>query len=237
MSGDPAIRPFATACEGLAAEMALLDAVAQGGAPASAVLWQADAPGLVLPERFTRIDAFAAAAARSAAAGWPVTGRRTGGGITPQGPGVLNLAMVFRVAPGKTRGIRDSYGVICDPLAEAFAALGVETTAAPVAGSFCDGDYNLAVAGRKLVGTAQRWRGRSCLAHALILTDIALAPAVAAAQRLSDTLGLGQRFRLQAHCRLADLAAARPDVTAACAAQIWRALGRRGFARWTGAAG
>lgn len=212
----------------------MLDAVAAGRAPASAFLWAARERWLVLPERFTRCDAYAAAAENCAAEGWPVTARRTGGGITPQGPGVLNLAMVFRVAPGKSRTIRDSYAAICDPVAEALAALGVTARTAPVNGSFCDGDYNLAVDGRKIVGTAQRWRGNTCLCHALILTDIVLAPAVAAVQRLSTLLGHDECFRPEAHCRLADLAGGRDDITGAGARQLWLAVERRGYAPWTG---
>jgi len=211
--------------------MALLAAVAAGRAGPSALLWRAGARALVLPERFARTPPFASAADESARAGWPVFTRKTGGGITPQGPGVLNLALAFRADPGRSRAIRASYGVICDPLIEALAGLGIAAAAAPVAGSFCDGDHNLAVGGRKLVGTAQRWRGETCLAHALILSDMALTPAVAAVQRLSDALGHGARFDPALHCRLADLGTGE----AALAARLWPVLARRGFARWGGA--
>jgi lipoate-protein ligase A len=227
---------FDTAPDGLAAEMALLDAVAAGHTGASAVLWAARAPSLVLPARFTRSERFAAAAADCAATGWPVTARRTGGGITPQGPGVLNLALAFRAGPGKSRSLRESYDAICTPLAEALAALGIPATATPVSGSFCDGDYNLAVAGRKIAGTAQRWRANACLVHALILTDIDLAPAVAAVQRLSDGLGHTARFDPGMHCRLADFPGLRGDVTAIASGHIRQAVARRGFAPWEGTA-
>lgn len=236
MSSDPAITPFAAPAAGLAAEMTMLAEVAAGRAGPSAFLWEAKAPGLVLPERFTRDARFADAAARCAAAGWPVTARRTGGGITPQGPGVLNLALAFTVAPGRARTIRDSYAAICTPLVEALGALGVTAEAAPVTGSFCDGADNLAVAGRKIVGTAQRWRGTACLAHALILTEIDLPPAVAAVQRLSDGLGHADRFEVAMHCRLADLLACR-DVTDTAAWHIRQAVTARGYAAWPGPAG
>lgn len=228
----PAFVTVPTAAAGLAAEMEMLDEAAGGGRPA-AFLWQARAPGLVLPARYARAPGFAASAAECAAAGWPVTTRRTGGGITPQGPGVLNLALAFRAAPGKARTIRDSYAAICTPLAEALAALGLDSRAEAVEGSFCDGDYNLAVGGRKIVGTAQRWRGEACLAHALILTDIDLAPAVAAVQRLSRGLGHAQRFEPDRHCRLADLIEGPGDPTVRVAENIRAALAGRGYARWT----
>jgi lipoate-protein ligase A len=216
--------------DGLSAEMALLANVA-GGAERAAFLWSARAPGLVLPERFTRTPDFEATANAMAAEGWPVVPRRTGGGITPQGPGVLNLALAFRVEPGASRTIRRSYAEICDPLAEGLATLGIKAAAMPVAGSFCDGDYNLAVKahkgeGRKIVGTAQRWRGSACLCHALVLTDIALEPAVAAVQALSDGLGHAARFDVTKHCRVADFTDASLDEVAAA---LWAPLARRGY--------
>lgn len=228
----PTIQEFDTAPEGLAAEMDLLGAVAAGSCGAAAFLWAARTPWLVLPERFSRTETYPKAAEACALAGWPVATRRTGGGITPQGPGVLNLALAFRVDPSKSRSIRESYAAICDPLVEGLGALGITSRAQPVAGSFCDGDYNLAVAGRKIVGTAQRWRANTCLCHALILTEIDLPAAVAAVQKLSAGLGHADRFDEGAHGRLADLAGAAvgADLAGRIAAAIWSALETRGYA-------
>lgn len=217
---------------GLAAEMGMFGAVA-GGAPASAFLWQARSPWLVLPERFGRGEAFETAAAQSAREGWPVATRKTGGGITPQGPGVLNVALAFQTAPGRSRTVRDSYAAICDAISAAMGTLGITTRTAPITGSFCDGDYNLAVGNRKIVGTAQRWRGNTCLCHALILTDIALGPAVGAVQRLSLGLGHANRFETEVHCRLADLTEHADDLTEDSVQALWQALAARGYAPWT----
>lgn len=213
--------------------MAMLSAVAFGDAPRSAFLWSVATPCLVLPERYSRTDTYPQAARTCAAAGWPVSTRKTGGGITPQGPGVLNVALAFTVAPPKGRDIRGSYAEITDPLTEAFQTLGIASSAQPVEGSFCDGDYNLAVAGRKIVGTAQRWRGNTCLAHALILTDINLAPAVTAVQQLATALGHDTRFALDVHSRLADLAAHPQTLTEDLHTALHKALTTRGYADWT----
>ena len=192
-------------------------------------LWQADAPGLVLPDRFTRAPEFAAAAQASAARGWPVVGRKTGGGITPQGPGVLNLALCFSAETGQSRNIRASYSEIVDPMRAGFATLGVKAQATPVEGSFCDGDYNLAVKGRKLVGTAQRWRGTTCLIHALVMTDIDLSAAVEAVAKFSRDLGHDTVFERDVHCRMADLIEAE-GVTRSTAKALWKAAVAAGFA-------
>ena len=224
---------FDTAPLGLAAEIAMLGDVASGNAPASAFVWQVKDPWLVLPDRFARSDAFEMASSACARAGWPVTTRKTGGGITPQGPGVLDVAIAFQVEKAQSRTVRDSYAAICDPLVEAFAALGVNSTAEPVEGSFCDGDYNLAVGGRKIVGTAQRWRRNTCLCHALILTDIDLGSAVAAVQRLSTGLAHGDTFDVAVHARLADLVPDAADLNTRIVNAIWAALKARDYRRWT----
>ena len=213
--------------------MAMLSAVALGDAPRSAFLWSVATPCLVLPDRYARTDTYPQAASTCAAAGWPVSTRKTGGGITPQGPGVLNVALAFTVAPPKGRDIRGSYAEITEPLSEAFQTLGIASSAQPVEGSFCDGDYNLAVAGRKIVGTAQRWRGNTCLAHALILTDIELAPAVTAVQQLATALGHDTRFSLDVHSRLADLTAHPKTLTEDLHAALHKALTTRAYADWT----
>ena len=79
----------------------------------------------------------------------------------PQGPGVLNLSLVWRAdadAGCARAGSEVIYRALCGELAGALARLGIAATPQAVAGSFCDGRFNLAVAGRKLVGTAQSWR-------------------------------------------------------------------------------
>ena len=84
--------------------------------------------------------------------------RATGGTAVPQGPGTLNLSLF--TLHDTHPGIGETYRVVCAALADAFAALGMETTVGAREGSFCDGDYNLLWENRKLVGTAQRWANR-----------------------------------------------------------------------------
>lgn len=217
---------------GLALELDMLKSTAHSGR-AFAFLWRSTSKWLVVPERFGRTALYPSASVASTDRGWPVTTRKTGGGITPQGPGVLNVALAFTTAPGKSRTMKDSYAAICDPLIEALGAMQVIACATPVKGSFCDGDYNLAVAGRKTVGTAQRWRGNTCLCHAMILTDIALAPAVDAVARFSHDLGHDTTFDASAHTRLADLIEDASDLEARVAATIWQSMTHRGYSAFT----
>jgi lipoate-protein ligase A len=109
--------------------------------------------------RYTALPGFAAAAADPTHG--QVQVRASGGGLVPQGAGRVEPE------PGLARGIGRAggpsgtdaiYRALCDALAAALARLGVAASPQPVEGSFCDGRFNLAVGGRKLVGTAQAWR-------------------------------------------------------------------------------
>ena len=155
-----------------APELAWLDTALQGST--RAVLWQAP-HGLVAPlsyRRHARLDAVCTA---FAARGWPVRLRRSGGGVVPQGPGILNLSLTWPVAGLPASQADRVYVQLCGVLARALAALHIDAQPRAVAGSFCDGRFNLAVGSRKIAGAAQYWRcagkRHAVLAHALLLVD------------------------------------------------------------------
>lgn len=158
---------FDTADHGNAREEALFAA----GEPA-VLLWRTEAPSLVVPRSRARKPGFDALCADAARAGWPVLLRTSGGGAVPQGPGTLNIAVVARMPRGAH--IENGYRLICGAIAEALARFDVTTQTGAVNAAFCDGEWNVTAAGRKLAGTAQRWRpaggGRSlALMHAAIV--------------------------------------------------------------------
>ena len=203
---------FSTPSEGLNAEIELLDKVAQGHIDFGAFTWQSIANGLVVPEPFGRRDEFQTASKNSANLGWPVSLRRTGGGGTPQGPGVLNLAIAFRSNEAKGLTVEKAYDAICSPIAKTFEEIGLSSDTTAVDGSFCDGAYNLAIGGQKIVGTAQRWKrcktsktDSAVLCHALILTDIVIDPPVRALNRFFSELGVQGKFTNRAHVSLTKL--------------------------------
>jgi hypothetical protein len=136
----------------------------------------------------------------------PVAIRGTGGTAVPQGPGTINIS-VFSRHP-RHPGIRETYAALCDALMTGFAAMGLETRIGARAGSFCDGDYNILVDGKKLVGTAQRWAlapsGESvCLHHCVILSGGAPDTLCARAEALYDHAGQEVRYDRDAHSGLA----------------------------------
>lgn len=200
--------------EGLAQEMALLSAVTRGELRAGFLIWRCQR-ALVVPQRLARQPLFDQAARRMHQAGWPVQVRGTGGDLTPQAPGLINVALAFRRRRDKS-AIRDSYMTLCQPLIDQLADQGINARCASVPGAFCDGDYNLVVDGRKLAGTAQRWRRMQpeagadeaefgVLAHAVLLCDEPLDPLWQAANRFYRYCGLPPHVQPQRHIALAEL--------------------------------
>lgn len=167
-----------------------------------AVMWQG-VQGLSVPRSYRRHARLNAVCTEFAARGWPVTLRRSGGGVVPQGPGVLNLSLAYRVK-GRPGELADRiYSHLCGVLARALAGFGIETRPGAVEGSFCDGRFNLAVGNRKIAGTAQYWRRRvgqqAVLAHALLLFDADVELLTERANEFEGALGSERRYRADAH--------------------------------------
>jgi lipoate-protein ligase A len=177
---------------------------------ACAHLWWAP-QGLVVPQRYQHAPGFAVACGRAAASGWPVQVRSSGGGLVPQGPGVLNLSLAWPAQAASPRGTEAIYQHLCQGLMRALQSLGVASVAREVLGSFCDGRFNLAVpqAGRwtKLVGTAQSWRRMAgqpvVLAHALMLVQADPVALTAACNDFEAALGSGRHYDVAAVTRAA----------------------------------
>lgn len=180
--------------------------LAANGQP-SASLWNT-AQGLVVPRTYLRSPQFATVSDQFKLAGWPVTVRQSGGGIVPQGPGVINLSLAYAVN-GKPLDHADAaYTLICDIISLALSKYGITTRTQAVEGSFCDGRYNLATGPlhepRKVAGTAQVWRRhvrpeqgdhlQIVLVHAIVLAATDIAAVTCQANQLEQALDNNKRY-------------------------------------------
>lgn len=190
----------------LAREAALGEAVARGDSPPTFRLWR-NQRALVVSRRERRLPGFETASRRLAREGWPVFVRDSGGGAVPHGEGILLLSLVVPRRGAPVFSIEAFYRALCAPLQLALGDLGIETDFGSAPGAFCDGRFNLLHRGRKLAGTAQRWRGGPAgtgavrghvLAHALLIVDPDLSAANAALNRFHVLAGSDQRVDPQA---------------------------------------
>ncbi|MGY3171351.1 lipoate-protein ligase A [Pseudomonas sp. TE12234] len=195
---------------GLQAEQDLLASVCAGDAEFGLLFWQPSDRALVMPRRLNRLLGFEHACEVSAAAGWPVLLRETGGEPVPQSASTINIALVY--APPRSEGdlnrIESGYRRLCDPICQLLDELGGTSSLGEIEGAFCDGRFNVNLDGRKMVGTAQRWRQSQGgqrpvgLVHGAMLLDDERESMVAAVNRFNAACGLDQRVRAESHIAL-----------------------------------
>ncbi|WP_238263052.1 lipoate--protein ligase family protein [Cupriavidus pauculus] len=191
----------------LQGELALLDHAARIGPVAQ--LWEAPL-SLVMPRSYLRQPGIEGARAAFAAKGCPVWLRMSGGGLVPQGPGILNVSLAYAVPKGAATWMEPVYLHLCEVIAAGLRELGVETHWQAVEGSFCDGRFNLAWGpcdrARKIAGTAQYWRRAPAdvqtpdgqrhlvLAHAILLVDADPVEINARANAFEAAIGSGRHY-------------------------------------------
>ncbi|MFQ2103307.1 lipoyl protein ligase domain-containing protein [Aeromonas sp. Marseille-Q5825] len=179
----------------LAEEQRWLRDCAHDGLP-RAHLWQAP-QCLIVTRKDMRLPRYQAACEQLAAEGWPVHVRDSGGTAVPHGAGILNLSLLL---PRTTTDLGHYYRLLGAPLLALLAEHGLEGNYDFVPGSFCDGQYNLVIEGRKVTGTAQRWlapgqdHGGAVLAQAMLLVAGDVDEGTRMASRFYELAGGELRF-------------------------------------------
>jgi hypothetical protein len=152
----PAARPVEV---GLASQQELADGLSSPSSAPFLLVWRSE-PALLVSRTETRLPHFENAVAGMRAAGWPVVLRKSGGGACPVGPGTVQVSMIDPVLPQTT--INGRYAVLAELLQAMLRRYRVFAHAGLVAGAYCPGAYDLAVAGRKIAGMSQRWFRNRC---------------------------------------------------------------------------
>lgn len=88
--------------------------------------------------------------------GWPILVRPAGGLAVVADPGVLNFSFILPEPEAGKLSIDDGYEVMLAFIRRLFAPFGKEIVAQEIADSYCPGDYDLSIDGRKFAGIAQR---------------------------------------------------------------------------------
>ena len=199
--------------KGLQAEQDLLASVCAGDANHGLLFWRPSDRALVMPRRMSRLPGFIKASESLADSGWPILLRETGGEPVPQSSATVNIALIY--AQPSTDLDRDrietAYRRLCQPILD---VLGNGASLGEVDGAFCDGRFNVNFNGRKMVGTAQRWRASQgglrpvVLAHGALLVDDEREQMVAAVNRFNVLCELDSRVRAESHIALHEVFAA-----------------------------
>lgn len=202
---------YPSAQEALNAEQSLVDQF-KDPSVLYRMSWWTTEQCLVAPRSLKRMPKIEQAMLDSKASGWPVFFRHTGGDLTPQGPGVLNIALAFALDPSEKPSISGVYQIFCSPLLRWLSEYGCIVSTGHVDQCFCDGEYNIVVDELKVAGTAQRWtrvRGETSrqivFAHALVLIDSDLNAGVNAINRLYGNCEMERTVQVDVHTNLTDV--------------------------------
>lgn len=168
---DADMPPKAIAAQ-LDTDYRLLTQVADNAAPATLRLWSSQS-AVVVSQSEARLENYPQAVTALARKGWQVLPRNTGGTAFAQTPEVLNVSAVC-IVDKESPSIKECYEHFCTLLMDALENLGLNASTGSQARAFCDGDYNILIDEKKLVGTAQRWKRVAGQSSTAVLSQAAI---------------------------------------------------------------
>ncbi len=197
-------------------EAELIAEVQRGELAQALMLWQSKTPTLILPagKKWRQSPELNQALSES---GWQLVARKTGGAPVPQCAGIINLSHIYHLSANEDYNIQRAYVSLCEVLIEAFSKYGVKLDIHATPYSYCDGDYNLNIAGRKLIGTAQRvllskGGARTILAQACIIVEANVAAIVEPVVLTNALCEVEADIRGEVHTSLSDHVEQVPEI-------------------------
>jgi lipoate-protein ligase A len=189
--------------------------VAAGEQKPTLRIWRAaHRPGIAVSRKDVASDRGQEAMRALVEDGWQVTVRQTGGTAVPQGDGVIHVSYIL---PRSFHAVTTDayYRLLCQPFIDWLADFGVKATTGALAGSYCDGTYNVLVGDKKLIGTAQAWRGGLAgmasrhpgyvLAHACLMVNVDFAWSTNLINRFYQMAGNDYRVDVETCLDLKDI--------------------------------
>lgn len=150
-----------------ACEEWLCRAAGEGSIPVPAVhLWRHER-AFVLGLRDSRLPNAEEAMAWLEREGYRVMVRNSGGAAVPLDHGVVNIALIRRNDPGRLN-MNEDFQTMADMIAKELLPFGVTFDTGEVSGSYCPGEYDLSIMGRKFCGLAQRRQLRGYSVQAFV---------------------------------------------------------------------
>ena len=180
------------------------------------ILWQASEPTLVLPAGNKWPESTELNQALELE-NWQLLSRKTGGAPVPQCPGIINLSHLYVWPNNKAYSVKLAYENLCTILMDFFYQFGLRSQVHATPFSYCDGDYNINIQGKKIVGTAQRVMikkggGKIVLAQAFILIDALLDELIKPVNLCYTLSNKTARVKAEVHTTLFDQISTRPNI-------------------------
>ncbi len=180
------------------------------------MLWQAKQATLVLPAG-KKWSASEELTQTLSAESWLLHSRKTGGAPVPQCAGVINLSHLYIWPDSAPYSITQAYENLCTVLHSFFRQFNLQSQVHATDFSYCDGDYNININGKKIVGTAQRvilkkGGGKIVLAQAFILIDVLLAEIIKPVNLCYEVSGKTERVKAEVHTTLFENTTERPTI-------------------------
>ncbi|WP_248927308.1 lipoate--protein ligase family protein [Paenibacillus hamazuiensis] len=100
--------------------------------------------------------------------------RNSGGAAVPLDPGVLNVTLVLPKPPGgigSPGDFRGDFELMYRIVGAALETAGAQVDKGEIAGSYCPGDYDISIGGRKFCGLAQRRQLNAYAVQAFIVAE------------------------------------------------------------------
>ncbi|MEF3303667.1 lipoate--protein ligase family protein [Paenibacillus sp. GYB003] len=102
--------------------------------------------------------------------GYAVGVRNSGGAVVSLDPGVVNVSIVMPNPSGRLE-FKEDFELMYALIRESFAKLGLEAAKGEVRGSYCPGEYDVSVNGRKICGISQRRQTKAYIVNAFIAAE------------------------------------------------------------------
>jgi len=180
------------------------------------ILWQTKTPTIVFPssQKWPESSLLRTALQEE---DWKLLSRKTGGAPVPQCQGIINLSHLYVWDDVTPYSITQAYENLCKILKDFFSLYGLSSETHATEFSYCDGDFNININGRKIVGTAQRiilkkGGGKIILAQACILIDAVLEEIIKPINLCYQLCDKKERIKAQAHTTLFEHINTRPSV-------------------------
>ncbi|MGA8943082.1 MAG: biotin--protein ligase [Thermoactinomyces sp.] len=102
--------------------------------------------------------------------GYRVAVRNSGGAAVPLDSGVVNISLVLPSARGKTEIKRD-FEIMYELIRTSLNPVFPKIDKGEIVGSYCPGDFDLSIQGKKFCGIAQRRQTRAFVIQAFVLVE------------------------------------------------------------------